>query len=1844
MKKLTLFFALLLGMFLFPSVETHAAAVPRVMAYDLKSEKDTPAKGFTKFTFSTNTKPTKAYLIFYHAGNEVFRKDITTQAQKQLKDATYTIRTSDLPELTNMKWAIEVQGESITTFERLNDVSGTTTKYKFNRPQGITIDNNTESDFFGRMYIALPKGGYDYTKGIVVFDAVHNVLSAGGITATGISLSDDDRLGMHRIAVNPINNNVYYAKSQSPTGVYELIPNATNILSDGGTAKDAVSGLGFTNVDAICFDTDGTMFVMDNANTSTGGTLYKVKNGVKTKILQNGIWGVTDIGLAPDGRGGVWIAQNRTYVTSDNLAALSHVNANGVADYIINKNASAEMQALCPQGNGNAGFRGQCAYNANEDILAFAGNYMVTLFKVTYDSNNKPSLIRWKDTGKITNAKNIDGIAFDYAGNLVFLSAQTERFYHYTVPTTTNSCITPAKSTMQVNGPATCRVMPHDLTVVDNGDSYTISYKTNTNAQSGNLVLFKEDGKTIDKTFALTTPIQRNKVNQITVAKSELPARNKIAWGIELTGKVVPKYTYLQEITDHTRQIYDFYNTQGVVVDNNPESDYFGKIYVQATLNGASDGSSDRADAQKAGLFIYNQWLDELNPTTNVGIKPTLPSGYSIGGSNQFNRLAIDPTTNNITYCYAVSGKPAIFSMDRANLTGTPTNLLAGQTGIIRSVAHCFDAEGNLYVMDLPGSGQIFKIDKNGTKTTFGAKTSKYVGVNISLAADGRGGLWVAQNRGQIDAYYQLVHYNNSGDIDYSVYDDKGTYNSTNGTKGTSSTGFTGGSARGALAYDAERQILAQGRDGTVVLFDVTYNATTGVPTLTKRDAVASIGGNKIDGLAFDYVGDLYVVNSGKEKFQKFTIPTDNNTCLVPAKKSLALDNAQITYELNGGVTNDYGWMSKDDMFKACMNDGGVTTLPSLTELKALGNDAALTAICGKFGKGAAQKVLDNDKWNWLEEYVMSVQNASSATKLVAGGDPTDNTGWAYAIAAFFIEGQRTSWPVSADFTQAGLDEAYQRAWKHGYDNPTMPTAEFVLNTPYKDGYTFDGWYAASNFSGAKVTKVQPNMDGTLYAKWIEYIPTIAEVKALANNATTNVAGVVTYVSGNEVFVQDPTGGIVVVTATNATCTVGQSIKASGTKTITNGAPQVINATIASAEAGTLPEETAFESLNQLVNDTDLKHYATRITVPGLKVASYDGNGYPTLTDGLNTALCYKMPINQSTFPVGTKVVITAVGGWNNGFQFRGDVAGVTLAPGIAKDTYAYPERENGKYTLANKWIVSNIKGNYQANKPGPDGYVRAMAASNGKMYFINRETVSLTVVDGATGEMLSSIPITGTDIFKVDGANAVTVAYNDIKVDDAGNILISACVSGANTFFVYKVNPTTGVVTELIKDRLQNTWAGLSYRFDAIGVAGDVTNNGVIMAANANAWEAYRWKINGGVVGSCEKIALTGTGSNPGTAPQIQPLDAQGKQFYVDGSGVNPILFNENGTQAGKFTAGSLVRNQTNDVAYLNQTLNGIAEFTIDTERFVVLAATATNATPAASYALYKFTDDTHNISTAEPLWFFPNDGMGTVTNGSFAAPVSVEVNDNVATIYLYSANNGYAAYTFTLTEQVKTVTIDEDADNTIALAPFVGETVTANVVRNFAPNSVLTLTLPFDMSASQISTFFGNAKVYEFATVVEDDYEIHLQFSSTSSISAGKPYILVTPTTGGYDAEDGFTIENVIINTTPNPVTKGAITMQPALDAGGTLNQNNQYYLSGGGLYNAGTYNMAIVGLRAYFESTSPLPVRARVVFQDNEATSIPMVEAQSENNVRKVMKNGQLIIIRGEQKYNVQGQRME
>ena len=419
---------------------------------------------------------------------------------------------------------------------------------------------------------------------------------------------------------------------------------------------------------------------------------------------------------------------------------------------------------------------------------------------------------------------------------------------------------------------ASIRAWAYDLALAVEGEQYTFSYKATT-AALATLILTDAEGTEL---ATVDLGLVEAGANTAVLAASELPAGEKVNWAVKLEAGAVEN---LVEVTDQSRGIYDFYNMMDVLVDNNPESEYFGKIYIQMAYNGASDGMTTRSQTQTAGVFIYDQELNELNDPSNVGIKPTLPEGYTMGDNrNKFHRLEIDPKTGNLTYCYNVAGQPAIFSIDRANMTGEVTNLLAGVEGITRTSAHCFDEDGTLYVYDLPGAGIIHKV-VDGVASVLAASDAKWVQASATMATDGRGGLWVAQNRGQIDTYYQLAHYTAEGTIDFAVY--QGSEN-----------GFSGSSTRGAMVYDAERQLLAQGRNGAVEVYSVAYDAETGVPTLTLVATTPSVGTN-IDGLAFDYAGDLYVVNSSKEKFQKFAMPTANNVCTTPAASKYAFEVAE---------------------------------------------------------------------------------------------------------------------------------------------------------------------------------------------------------------------------------------------------------------------------------------------------------------------------------------------------------------------------------------------------------------------------------------------------------------------------------------------------------------------------------------------------------------------------------------------------------------------------------------------------------------------------------------------------------------------------------------------------------------------------------------------------------------------------------------------------------------------------------------------------------------------------------------------------------------------------------------
>lgn len=803
----------------------------------------------------------------------------------------------------------------------------------------------------------------------------------------------------------------------------------------------------------------------------------------------------------------------------------------------------------------------------------------------------------------------------------------------------------------------------------------------------------------------------------------------------------------------------------------------------------------------------------------------------------------------------------------------------------------------------------------------------------------------------------------------------------------------------------------------------------------------------------------------------------------------------KIEYELNGGVTNDYGWTSKGAVALALMTD--YNTAYKTTKAWAKQEDGIVYYHCGNTADnqpiwmtetaaagqmstvaGFIQNVTWNtthnltnliannkDKYGWLVDVFNANRAAQDLSTKYEHDNNEDESVYRKEIAGFFLASpSESNYPVSSNFTATAGADFYVPIWKHALSNPESVNAEFTLNAPYKEGFTFDGWYTTAEFSGDKVTKIDPKTaSGKLYAKWIEYIPTIAEVKAMEKGTETKISGVVNWVRSGNVFIQDATGGFLLYTK-DLKAEVGQKIVATGKRDEFNGKPQLSSVTITSTEDGELAIPFATDIATLLADTTGLKYFGQRVSVLGITIGKYDSYGNAWVTDGNDTVQCYYMMPDPTLFPVGSKVSLTAVASYNKGtFQFEGDVAGIVLVGGPAKDTYAYPARgENGEYTLTNNWIFSNVLENFEENKPGNALTVRGMAAKDGKMYFIKGfgTTVSdvkeldgqgsIIVVDAATGRMENTIKL-GDHLFqtqKEDGAYtpAVTLGFNDIKFDGAGNCLMGACVAGGNTFFLYKVNLATGEATEILRERLYDNedFKDNGYRFDAFGVYGDVNNNAIIMAADANSFNVYKWIITDGKAGMAEQIpciidpetdnsllidkatsALSVT--SYGTAPQVFPISET--LFYVDGFNTLPMLFDENGALADDFISvpsGVLLGNNEGDTCKLGQGSNGLCEFRVGDDDFLLMIGSHTDGVPNTAFALYKFADEAKEFSGLTPMWFFPNDGMGSKPNGCRTAVPTVEVNGNVATIYLYAQENGYAVYTFTGKESTAVDNID--------------------------------------------------------------------------------------------------------------------------------------------------------------------------------------------------------------------------
>ena len=221
--------------------------------------------------------------------------------------------------------------------------------------------------------------------------------------------------------------------------------------------------------------------------------------------------------------------------------------------------------------------------------------------------------------------------------------------------------------------------------------------------------------------------------------------------------------------------------------------------------------------------------------------------------------------------------------------------------------------------------------------------------------------------------------------------------------------------------------------------------------------------------------------------------------------------------------------------------------------------------------------------------------------------------------------------------------------------------------------------------------------------------------------------------------------------------------------------------------------------------------------------------------------------------------------------------------------------------------------------------------------------------------------------------------------------------------------------------------------------------------------------------------------------------------------------------------------------------------------------------------------------------------------------------------------------------------IELDEaSADNITKIEANNGELANVILRRTFeATGYWYTLVLPFDVSAEQMEETFGAG--YE-VTVLESSYRksetvIYLKFVPKTYIKAGEP-CLFKP---GRDIDEAIFRGVTIDNTTPvvNTTIVNMVGLYAPTDV--TLSDNNYYLGSTNYLHEYVAMYQNTKGFRAYFHFNEAMAAgcSARVVFREDTATELEDLPEVNTPAVQKVIRDGQLIIIREGKEYTTQGQ---
>ena len=240
--------------------------------------------------------------------------------------------------------------------------------------------------------------------------------------------------------------------------------------------------------------------------------------------------------------------------------------------------------------------------------------------------------------------------------------------------------------------------------------------------------------------------------------------------------------------------------------------------------------------------------------------------------------------------------------------------------------------------------------------------------------------------------------------------------------------------------------------------------------------------GNKLTALSEGYNGTVYAIWEN-----------------VPLNK--------VVWVLNGGhvyPSNDWLWQDFKNTFNSVSATQFTTRPETYDDFSRVWGDDEYNS-CNIL-------IRDNcptDRYYWLGDYLWAKAEKASQNHMSGGNEWWGKLLWACltctACEYTVDENTANKKTITVDFSVAGQPKSWRKfaidnkdtknIAQDFYTDITLPeiitTTDYIIPTPEKEGYTFQGWYDNPSGIGERITELKVGSFGMIYAIWQEPVPCI---------------------------------------------------------------------------------------------------------------------------------------------------------------------------------------------------------------------------------------------------------------------------------------------------------------------------------------------------------------------------------------------------------------------------------------------------------------------------------------------------------------------------------------------------------------------------------------------------------------------------------------------------------------------------------------------------------------------------------------------------------------------------------